>query len=103
MVEGLLIGGCCGISGVDARVVDQDVDAAAEEPCRLPGQCLRGGGAAVQVGLHEVGAAASGADAVDDLLAASGAAARDDDVRPLGGERLRDGRALSHSNPGKES
>src|SRR6266566_2654194 len=57
---------------------------------RLTGQRARGFSAPVQFRHHEVCAAAARTDTVYDLRAALGAAARDDDVRSLGGERLRD-------------
>jgi hypothetical protein len=53
-VESLLVGGQRGAGRIDARVVDEDVDAPAQHAGRLPGQRLARRGAAVQVGPDEV-------------------------------------------------
>jgi hypothetical protein len=67
--------------------------APAEQPCRLGGEVVGRLGGAVEMRGDKVGAATSGADLVDDCGAALLAAAAEDDVRSLGGERDGDGAA----------
>jgi len=79
-VEGLLVGGQRGAGRIDARVVDEDVDAPAQHGDRLPGQRLARRGAAVQVRLDEVGRSARRPYLGDDAASSVAIAPRDGDM-----------------------
>jgi hypothetical protein len=72
-----------GADGVDAGVVDQDVDPAAQQRGRVAGEGAQVRVRPGEVGLEEVGTATGGGDPVCDVLAAGGVAAADEDVGAL--------------------
>ena len=62
LIEGRFVGGRSGRAGEDAGVVHQDVDSATQHSGRLSGQLRRRHRGAIEIGRHEIGAAAASDD-----------------------------------------
>jgi len=87
---------------VDAGIVDQDVDAAAEGGRGLSGERAQVGVGPGQVGRNEHRCAAGAGDRVDERLAAVTVAATDHHGRALGGQGAGDGRADAAGGAGDD-
>jgi hypothetical protein len=83
------------VGGEDAGVVDENVDASAEDLGGVVGELPDRAGGGGDVGTDEVGSPAGVSDLGDGRMAAVGVAAGDRDVRPVGGKRGPSGQGRS--------